>query len=68
MRATPYPHFPIGQDEPWIDAAVAKAALQAIPLGYVVSYRPDPELRSRMEPEEPFPKIPFPPQGPASSF
>ncbi|QFZ20379.1 hypothetical protein [Saccharothrix syringae] len=62
MRATPYPHFPVRQDESWIDAAVAKAALLAIPLRYVVSYRPDPYLRSHVEPETPFPVIPLPPQ------
>jgi hypothetical protein len=67
MRATPYPHFPIGQDEPWIDAAVAKSALLAIPLRWVVSYRPDPDLRSHVGPETPFPMIPLPPQGPANA-
>lgn len=64
MRATPYPRFPIGQDGPWIDAVVAKAALLAIPLRYVVCYRPDSDVRSRVEPETPFPLIPLPPQGP----
>jgi len=66
MRATPYRHFPVGPDEPWIDATVGKARLLAIPLRYVVSYRPDPDLRSHVDPDSPFPMIPLSPEGPVS--
>ncbi|RKT55531.1 hypothetical protein [Saccharothrix australiensis] len=68
LRATPYPDFPIGPDEPWIDAAVAKAALPAIPLRYVVS--PTGRTPScvpwwNQRPRSPL--MPLPPQEPTSS-
>jgi hypothetical protein len=43
----PHRHFPIGDDEPWADAAIGGGRLVAVPLKYVVSYRPDPEVRRR---------------------
>jgi hypothetical protein len=41
----PHRHFPIGQDEPWADAALGGGRLVAVPLKYVVSYQPDPDVR-----------------------
>lgn len=46
---TPHRHFPIGDDEPWVDAAIGGGRMLAIPLRSVVSYRPDPEVRRRWE-------------------
>lgn len=43
----PHRHFPVGQDEPWADAALGGGRLVAVPLKYVVSYQPDPEVRRR---------------------
>jgi hypothetical protein len=44
---TPHRHFPIGDDEPWADAAIGGGRMVAVPLRYVVSYRPDPDVRRR---------------------
>lgn len=43
----PHRHFPIGEDEPWADAALGGGRLVAVSLKYVVSYRPDSEVRRR---------------------
>jgi hypothetical protein len=43
----PHRHFPVGDDQPWIWAAVGGGRLLAIPLDVVVSYRPDPDVRRR---------------------
>jgi hypothetical protein len=45
----PHRHFPVGDDEPWADAAIGGGRMLAIPLRFVVSYRPDPEVRLRWE-------------------
>jgi hypothetical protein len=42
---SPRRHFPVGDDEPWVSAAIGGSALLAVPLRFVVSYRPDPEVR-----------------------
>jgi hypothetical protein len=42
-------HFPVGDDEPWVHAAIGGGRFLAIPLRFVVSYRPDPEVRKRWE-------------------
>jgi len=47
VSLTPHRHFPVGQDCPWVWAAVGGGRLLAIPLDVVVSYRPDPEVRRR---------------------
>lgn len=39
-------HFPAGQDEPWVHAAIGRGRMLAIPLRFVVSYRPDPRYAS----------------------
>ncbi|MBE1467359.1 hypothetical protein [Kibdelosporangium phytohabitans] len=41
VSLTPHRHFPVGEDEPWIWAAIGRGRLLAIPLRVVVSYRPD---------------------------
>jgi hypothetical protein len=41
----PHRHFPVGDDEPWVDAAIGAGHMLAIPLRFVVSYRPDPRAR-----------------------
>jgi len=41
----PHRHFPVGDDEPWVDAAIGTGHMLAIPLRVVVSYRPDPQVR-----------------------
>lgn len=46
---TAHRHFPFGDDEPWVHAAVGGGRFLAIPLRFVVSYRPDPEIRERWE-------------------
>lgn len=46
---TAHRHFPVGDDEPWVDAAVGGGRFLAIPLRFVVSYRPDPQVRERWE-------------------
>ena len=46
---TAHRHFPVGDDEPWVDAAVGGGRFLAIPLRFVVSYRPDPQVRKRWE-------------------
>lgn len=43
----PHRHFPIGDDTLWVDAAMGIGHYLAIPLGHVVSYRPDPDVRHR---------------------
>jgi hypothetical protein len=43
----PHRHFPLGEDEPWADAALGGGRLVGVPLRYVVNYRPDPEVRRR---------------------
>lgn len=40
-------HFPVGQDHPWIWAAVGGGRLLAIPLTVVVSYKPDNDVQRR---------------------
>lgn len=47
VSLTPHRHFPVGDDCPWVWAAVGGGRLLAIPLGVVVSYRPDAEVRRR---------------------
>ncbi len=41
----PHRHFPVGDDQPWVDAAIGTGPVLAIPLRFVVSYRPDPRVR-----------------------
>ena len=41
----PHRHFPVGDDQPWVDAAIGTGPVLAIPLRFVVSYRPDPQVR-----------------------
>jgi hypothetical protein len=47
VSLTPHRHFPVGEDEPWIWAAIGRGRLLAIPLRVVVSYRPDSDVRRR---------------------
>jgi hypothetical protein len=44
---SPRRHFPVGDDEPWVSAAIGGSHILAVPLRFVVSYRPDPEVRQR---------------------
>lgn len=44
---TPHRHFPLGQDHPWIWAAVGGGRLLAIPLTVIVSYLPDAKVQQR---------------------
>lgn len=46
---TAHPHFPVGDDEPWVHAAIGGGRFLAIPLRFVVSCRPDPQVRRRWE-------------------
>lgn len=46
---TAHRHFPVGDDEPWVHAAIGGGRFLAIPLRFVVSYRPDPHVRKRWE-------------------
>jgi hypothetical protein len=43
----PHRHFPLGDDEPWADAALGGGCLVGVPLKYVVNYRTDPQVRRR---------------------
>jgi hypothetical protein len=45
IQLTPHRHFPIGDDEPWVDAAIGHGRFLAVPLRFVASYRPDPDVR-----------------------
>jgi len=45
VMLTPQRHFPVGEDEPWLSAAVGGNHILAVPLRFVVSYRPDPDVR-----------------------
>lgn len=47
VSLAPYRHFPVGEDCPWVWAAVGGGRLLAIPLNVLVSYRPDPDVRDR---------------------
>jgi hypothetical protein len=49
IQLTPHRHFPFGDDEPWVDAAIGHGRSLAIPLRFVVSYRADPNVRERRE-------------------
>jgi len=49
VMLTPHRHFPVGDDEPWVDTAIGGGRMLAIPLRFVVSYRPDPEVRKQWE-------------------
>ena len=44
---TAHRHFPVGEDEPWVHAAIGGGRFLAIPLRFVVSYRPDPQVGRR---------------------
>lgn len=46
---TAHRHFPVGEDEPWVHASVGGGRFLAIPLRFIVSYRPDPQIRRRWE-------------------
>jgi hypothetical protein len=47
VMLNPHRHFPVGDDEPWLSAAVGGSRILAVPLRCVVSYRPDPDVRRR---------------------
>jgi hypothetical protein len=47
VHLLPHRHFPVGSDEPWAEAAIGGGRIIAVPLRYVVSYRPDPDVRRR---------------------
>lgn len=47
VSLTPHRHFPVGDDQPWVWAAVGGGRLLAVPLDVVVSYLPDSEVRQR---------------------
>lgn len=49
IQLSAHRHFPVGDDEPWVHTAGAGGRMLAIPLRYVVSYRPDPDIRARWE-------------------
>jgi hypothetical protein len=49
IELIPHRHFPVGEDEPWVQAAVGGGRILAIPLRFVVTYRPDPTVRKRWE-------------------
>jgi hypothetical protein len=49
IALTAHRHFPVGEDEPWVHAAIGGGRFLAIPLRFVVSYRPDPQVRKRWE-------------------
>lgn len=49
IQLTAHRHFPIGDDEPWVHTAGTGGRMMAIPLRYVVSYRPDPDIREQWE-------------------
>jgi hypothetical protein len=49
IALTAHRHFPVGEDEPWVHAAIGGGRFLAIPLRFVVSYRPDPQVRRRWE-------------------
>ena len=46
---TAHRHFPVGNDEPWVHAAVGGGRFLAVPMRFMVSYRPDPQVRERWE-------------------
>lgn len=47
VSLTPHRHFPVGDDQPWVWAAVGGGRLLAVPLDVVVSYLPDSDVRQR---------------------
>lgn len=47
VHLLPHRHFPVGSDEPWAEVAIGGGRIIAVPLRYVVSYRPDPDVRRR---------------------
>ncbi len=49
IALTAHRHFPVRDDEPWVHAAIGGGRFLAIPLRFVVSYRPDPQVRRRWE-------------------
>lgn len=49
IRLTAHRHFPLGDDEPWVHTAGTAGQMLAIPLRYVVSFRPDPSIREQWE-------------------
>lgn len=49
IQLTAHRHFPVGDDEPWVHTAGTGGQMLAIPLRYVVSFRPDPDIREQRE-------------------
>jgi hypothetical protein len=49
IRLTPHRHFPVGQDEPWLEVALTSGLYVAIPIKFTVSYQPDPAVRKEWE-------------------
>jgi hypothetical protein len=49
IRLTPHRHFPVGEDEPWVEAALTSGLFVAIPISFIVSYRPDPKVQEEWE-------------------
>lgn len=49
IQLTAHRHFPVGDDEPWVHTAGTGGHMLAIPLRYVVSFRPDPDIREQWE-------------------
>jgi hypothetical protein len=49
IRLTPHRHFPVGEDEPWLEAALGSGLFVAIPIKFAVSYQPDPKIREKWE-------------------
>lgn len=49
IQLTAHRHFPVGDDEPWVHTAGTGGQMLAIPLRYVVSFRPDPDIRQQWE-------------------
>ncbi|MGB3444694.1 MAG: hypothetical protein WBA97_38650 [Actinophytocola sp.] len=44
---TPHRHFPVGDDQPWLWAAIGGGRLLAVPLTVVVAYQPDTDVQQR---------------------
>jgi len=49
IALTAHRHFPVGGHESWVHASIGGGRFLAIPLRFVVSYRPDPQVRKRWE-------------------